>query len=246
MKQGILEVSRTPIYPIGKRLPLDERVFHYCKSGLTYVGGFRGWGNDNHVAVDEVVLPAEVPAGSITLLVTDATGALAHDYKDGWLLCHRPAGYNNQMYRIKDNDATVAGVTRIYLYQPTAYIMPATFTVYIHKNIYSKVMRIGINEAGVAIPDWRTVVCVPWIDLVLGDYFWGQTWGPCWGFYSVAEPGIAQYRRDLYFSSDGCLVTADELVGAGYGNYGARHAGVILPRTALADGSCFYMLELAP
>lgn len=246
MKQGILDVSTTQLYDVGKRIALDERVFRYCKAGHSYVGGFRGWGNGNITVIHDVLLPAEVPAGSTSLLVTDATGAAAHDYKDGWLLCHRAAGYVNQMYRIKDNDVTVTGVTRIYLYRPTKYIMTAGFDVCVEKNIYSKCMRIGIDAAGGAVPDWRTAVCVPWIDLTLGDYFWGQTWGPCWGFYAVAEPGVTQYRRDLYFASDGALLTADELVGAGYGNYGARHAGTLLPETTVVNGSCFYMLELAP
>lgn len=249
MKQDILEVSRTPLYPAGKRIELDERVFRYCKSGLTYLGGFRGWGNGNHTSLASVLLSVEAPVGSTSLLVTDAIGAAAHDYKDGWLTIENAVvGPISHIYRIKDNDATIAGVTKVYLYRPTRDIVPIPVTslISIHKNIYSKCMRIGINEAGVAIPDFRTVVCVPWINLTLGDYFWGQTWGPCFGYYSIAEPGIAQNRRNLYFSSDGSLITADELVAP----IGSVHAGVILPETdvgiSVGGGGAFYRLELAP
>lgn len=230
------------------RYARDERVFRYCKSGYTYDSGLRLHGNGHYATHTEVILPTLVAALSTEVAIT-LGGVQANDYEDGWLLWHRPAGYYNQIHRIRSNLATgavVAGQVVLSLYDPIAYQMVATGGgVLIHKNIYSNVKRFGLDPTPSGSAGYRTAVCVPLINTVLDEYYWGQTWGPCWGFYSVAEPGGTANKRSIYVQpADGALMTGDELAAGG--GYGIQRIGYILPETDSGDGSCFYMLQLTP
>ena len=45
---------------------------------------------------------------------------------------------------------------------------------------------------------------MPIMPVTASYYFWGQTWGPCYGIPSEAFPR-GQYEMDLVFSGDGSI-----------------------------------------
>jgi len=95
-------------------------------------------------------------------------------------------------------------------------------------------------------------VVVPLISVTSGSYFWGQTWGPCFGVQTSTKPGLASGDREIYFGADGALITGVDVHTAG-GN--AQRAGFLITNTspwekdgggAEAGGDQFYMLQLSP
>lgn len=249
MKQGIYEASVDKIYPLGKRVAVDERVFRYCKAGGPIVMPFWACGNANKVSINRVAFPVEIAAGLRDVTITDGAAAL-NDYENGWLFVESTVSAINDLYRIRGNEATSAGRVVLHLHDPITHLIPVTAFAHVWKNKYSNVIKIGENPAGVAIPGgWRTAVCVPLITVPLGSYFWGQTWGPCWGWYSVAELGVAQNRRWVFFSyHDGAMVSHDEIVAGFAVADGCQPAGVLIPETeaGAGNGSGFYRLMLEP
>lgn len=245
MLQGIHESSSTQNYPVGMRYAIDERVFRYCLAADVALAGnlaaFWGWSNRNLVAVNHVVLPQVTVVGSTTVVITDATATL-NEYRNGWLFIHRAAGYQNQGYRIRGNTASVGGLVTLSLYEAIIVASSVGCSVYVHRNIYD-----NVGYPGVTLPiGYETIVCVPWLAPVRNEYFWGQTWGPCWGFYSSIEPGATLYTREVDFlPNNGSLILHSQVAGYGL-NISAQRAGYILPRTEAGDGNCFYMLQLSP
>lgn len=248
MLQDIYEVSSTKHYPIGMRYAKGERVFRYCKSGLTMaIATHWGWGNANRIAVDGVALPGIVAAGVTDVTITDAVAAL-NDYEDGWLQYWRiDAATRNQMYHIKGNEASLGGQVVLHLHDAVYSPMGAGSAISVHKSIYSNCIMLGESYAP-GVRGFRTVVCIPLICAPSGEYFWGQTWGPCMGAWASTEPGSAEYLRELDFSPfDGALILHSQVAGYGL-TISAQRAGYVLPHTATGagNGSGTYMLQLSP
>ncbi|GAJ14953.1 unnamed protein product, partial [marine sediment metagenome] len=83
MKQGIHEQSATPKYPVGTRLALGDRVFHYCRA-VTALRLHHGEGNNDGLHEQEAAVAAS--AGDLSLTIV---GDFTKDqFKGGYINIH--------------------------------------------------------------------------------------------------------------------------------------------------------------
>ena len=235
-EQGILVESAVQNYRVGSRLQLEDgRVFRYCEAGedmdKTCIGAGPGTGLiEGNTAV-------AAAAGAKQLTIVNAT-AVAHQYKDGWvvLFTHpvNPAVAHEVMLRIRDNEATSGGNVVIYLKDPLpeAAALP-TFTS-IWPNMYRNILTLWLHQQGL-----MSVTNVPPIPVTSGYFYWGQTWGMCFGVPSPAF-GSGASERDLVFHIDGSLRLRLADVGGSQ-----QRAGFLIPETTLGNDQG-YMLQLSP
>jgi len=246
MKQGIYVQSELAKYPIGLRYkepgPMG-RTFHYCKAApLGCAQPYWGAQNNHDFNTDgteDCISGTTVGAKTIgerTLVITGTIGAPVADFfKNG--LAVVTVVSTLQMYRIKSSTAAGSSVT-LTLYDSLAIAIPEGSVIVVYPNIYSKVERVlGGGDAK------RTTVCVPNIIVTGNYYFWGQTYGPCYGIPSEAFPS-GSYDQSLVFSHDGSVKLVEahttnmhhQLAGYRLVNYKADEPGALV----------FYMLQLAP
>jgi hypothetical protein len=87
-----------------------------------------------------------------------------------------------------------------------------------------------------------------------GYYFWGQTWGPCFGQRFSQKIGGGNNDRMVYYNSDGALMGSRD---ATYTTGSPHHqcAGFLITNTRAwtnaggsgeSGGDQFYMLQLSP
>lgn len=245
MKQSIYAQSATPLYPVGTRIQVGLRVFHYSRA-ITALVEKRGEG-DGGTLLEMLLLFAVAPIGATTVTIVTAAPAI-HEFAGGWLACWDGLAALPvvNLVRIKDNDAPVGPNTTFYLQDPlTRQVgIAATDTNDVYRNIYNNVSgRAGPPAGG----PYQSTVCVPLIPVTINNYFWGQTWGPCLGIAADAGGlGAIAEERAVYFQNDGAIGSI------GHGSITAinQYAGFMLGETRNAAGaagdSLFYMLQLAP
>lgn len=230
-RQEIWEDSATQKYRIGSRKVVDDRVFHYSYAGEDLTRYLAGYNHSQWPINGALTIQGE--AGAYTLSVPDAAGA-AGDYAEGWIVIFTTP---LQMKRIRTNDATAAGEVVLYLYEPLDAVAIIGTWVTGYPAIYRNVQSPPAPD-----PDYISFVIVPIMNVTALRWFWGQTWGPCYGVAGGTVPGSAANHRDLYFSTAGNLLP----YGDGASGIGGQYAGYLLPRTSLGSGDQFYMLQLQP
>jgi hypothetical protein len=228
----VYDDSTTQLYDLGTRLSVDERVYRYSRAG----GALQRWdGASNN---DAWSLTNEAPnqsaaIGATSIQVVNTTGT-ADQFKGGWV-----AIFTNrlQVRRILGNDASDG--TDILLYLDgglEAAIVADTTWVTGYPSIYYDTRQISTEFA--------SVVCVPNAVIASGSYYWGQTWGPCYGRVIGTVPGVTSFDREVYFGGNGSLYGHIEAEAAAAGGY--QRAGYLLPKTSGGGGDQLYMLQLAP
>lgn len=255
--QDVHEVSTVQNYDIGTRLVMDDRVFRYCKAGGDIVALKAG-----HCGV----MPREgncdgvdYPAGSFTITIPmNENGAkfteekVANYWKEGYIWIQTAP---QQLIRIKSSSIAAAGITVLV----GGFV---TLTLY-------EALKVKVLGSGVGTDRWITAwaniysdilpthsarmsnVVVPLISVTSGKYFWGQTWGPCFGTVVATIPGRADGDREVYYNIDGALVTGADITATGL----AQRAGFIITNTSPwtnaggnpeLGGDQLYMLQLSP
>lgn len=232
---SLYQDSTTQLYVLGTRLAVGEQVFRYCRAGsaLTrYVAGL----NDDQWSLTNAHAKAASAAGSTSLTVANTT-ATADLYVGGYVAIFTSP---LQVRRIIANAASDGTDTVLTLDGPLeADVTSGACWITGYPNIYYDVTAPP-NASGHV--DYVSFVAIPVCTVASGSYFWGQTWGPCYGVAGATVPGSAARQREVYFSTAGNLLDyGDASAGAG-----AQYAGYILPRTSLGAGDQFYMLQLAP
>lgn len=227
--------STTQLYTLGTRLVYGDQVFRYCRAGsaLTrYVAGC----NDDQWSLTNAAVKATSAAGATTVTVANTT-ATADLYEGGYIvLFSSPL----QVRRIKGNAASDGTDTVLTLDGALETgVTSATEWATGYPNLYYDVTSPDNTSGNV---DYISFIAVPVCTVASGSYFWGQTWGPCYGVAGSTVPGSAANQREVYFSTAGNLLDYGD-AGAGTG---MQYAGYILPRTGSGAGDQFYMLQLAP
>lgn len=252
--QDVHEQSAVQNYDIGTRLVMDDRVFRYSKAGGDLVAMMAG-----HCGV----MPREGDCDAVTyavgtflmtipvnILGTKHAEEATKDYwKEGYIWIQTEP---KQLIRIKSNLVAVDEAGKFI----TATLWEALKVQVLGEgdgtdrwitawpNIYSDILPTNSGR--------MSNVVVSLIAVTSGNYFWGQTWGPCFGTQTSTKPGLASGDREIYFGADGALITGVDVHSAG-GN--AQRAGFLITNTSpwtKADGNAelggdqFYMLQLSP
>jgi len=206
--QDIEEESVTKNYRIGTRRVQDERTFHYMRADATYgvTAPFWAGANTRKYKVDdsedtiEGVTVAAGGATDLTLSVLDTNSAHVADFfEGGWAIL--TVGSIIRMLRIRSSTAGGTSVTLTF-WEPLGMVVALGSQIQVFPSIYS---AVASSHPGSGWNDGKSVkVCMPIMPVTVSYYFWGQTWGPCYGIPSEAFPR-GQYEMDLVFSGDGSI-----------------------------------------
>ena len=203
---------KMPNYNIGDRVVLpDGRVFRYAKSagamnvdfGCAFVEDeCQGWtvldSSENGVIGDK------------SILVNGSThAALSEDeLRGGYVIIFKDGGGGNTQFRgIIGNAASIANADiRIYLDAPLdVATIGGTTACEVFYNPYA-----SIDDAARSIVACTSFAGKPAKQVTAANqYFWVQTWGPCWITPSIADvtwaPATNWSKRAAYFRHDGSI-----------------------------------------
>ena len=231
--QDIYTQSATQNFRQGTRMAIDDRVFHYGYSGEALIRMMGAYNHDQW-PINAALLTAAV-IGQATITVPEAT-CIADEYAGGSIVLFTGV---LQERRIIGNDASDG--TEAILYLDGAWELGAVIGTWVtgYRSIYA-----NIQAPPAPNPDYMSFVCVPRINVLINRWFWGQTWGPCYGVADSTVPGSTANARDVYFATSGNLLAAG--AGVGFAAYGHQRAGYLIPRCTFGNGDQHYMLQLQP
>lgn len=229
---GLYTASTTMEYDLGTRLEIDERVYRYARAGEALNRWQGACNNDSWSLTNEEPNQSAV-AGATDMQVVNTTGTVDL-YKNGWVVI-----FTNrlQMRRIIGNDASDGTDIKIYLDAglEAAVTLDSTWVTG-YPSIYYDTRHSASN--------YNSIVAIPNCTVASGSYYWGQTWGPCYGRVISTVPGVTAYDRDIYFGAEGDLYGHIQAEGDTAGGY--QRAGYLLPKTTSGGGDQLYMLQLTP
>jgi len=243
MKQGIYELSTVPLYPIGKRLPVDERVFRYGQIyGVNALGGRAVANLATNEEVTVATVASAIGATTATIIVVAGAGLVANELQGGYL-CYKKVRYYR--HRIKSHPAAGVGLPCVLTLE-TAIVGHAIAigdTLIAYHSLWARVGYGNAYGAGVSF------VGMPFGDIAIGQYTWLQTWGPVNGC-PTAFWGGGGNEHQVWFSGDGafsCYPSGGPIQSA------LQHAGFFIPNTywggalhAMEDGGHLVFLQIAP
>lgn len=258
--QHIHEESVTQNYSIGTRMVMDDRVFRYCqaKEALEALLGGRA-----------DVMPREGEGDAVAYAVGDydvtipmnangpdyAAEQVADYWAEGYYWNGTGASAVGQLHRIKSSAAATTtgritsltgGYVTATLYDPIDTRLAASAWQTSWVNPY-KTCKHEHNAK-------MSIICQPLIDVTINYYFWGQTWGPCFGQRFSTALGNTSGDRMCYFKSDGALASSVDCTFT-TGSPHEQLAGYLITNTeawtnaggsAEGGGDQFYMLMLSP
>lgn len=205
---NVYEQDSAQMYPLGTRLVIGQRTYHYYKAGgdinYTLAGIFS----------TQAMLNASVnsydtsQAAGETVFKIDGTsdGSPAVDfYAGGYIVIFVASALGRPQMRIVSSlaaEATTPFTVALTLEQPLPCAVAANAGCEILPNRYAScVTGWGDVLAGGMYP----CVGVPTRIMTSGRYGWVQTWGPCFVARTSTEMGAADLDRTAVFSTDGSI-----------------------------------------
>ncbi|HUS72193.1 MAG TPA: hypothetical protein VMY06_03930 [Sedimentisphaerales bacterium] len=221
----------------------DGRVYKYSYAIAAILGGRGGQNASNVINISEEGTVAHVVGdqfSSITLGASDGyavNGEVAeNELIGGFFLCHNPSV---QVRGIISNTGGDAVAIKVYLDAPITSADATPFCEVL-LNPY-KYLTSNLNPGR----EYQSTMCVANNNVTASNYFWGQTWGPCFcnpGGDS-GSLGDSVNERSVYFVADGSINGAVAITGDSTGH---QHAGFIIDETAAAnDAVPFVMLQIS-
>lgn len=254
MIQDILEQSASQIYPIGMRLPRDNRVFRYMQvaqalEGLArlvinsnYCPGCPGHLNEDGFEGAAGVNAYAAPIGQTYLDIKDTVARVANWYQGGMVIVYGATIFH-QHYIVK-SDVGNGSYVRLYLDRPIAVEnITAAMGVTAYRSPYSAVKKAGSTQTG-----FETFVGVPLIPVSIDNFAWLWTKGP-----GIVTPtgvtvytGAAANYRDVYANpNDGTIQNApDRSPALGYQRIGTLLS--VTGGTSSDYGDLWINLDLDP
>ena len=214
MKQDIYQTSVVPVYPLGHRYAIDDRVFRYARAGGpagAILDPSMGAKNTlmQHVgfaAVVTVLAPAGSKTLTITVAITDGIAGNgfipANELSGGSVVIYTSFGGDDINARILTNTLVAAGggPMTITIDKP----LPTDVTNAAHAeciaNIFSVVRCETVASPIGALLQQMSVVGMPTVPCATGLYSWLQTWGPKFGAPD-AFIGIVGNNRAVYLQA---------------------------------------------
>ena len=229
--QSVYEQSATQNFPIGTRLQLHDRTFYYAKAGGTTAVAMKA-GHNNTAESAYNTAAVEHTAGTKFIEVLDTNSRDAHYFQNGYIWIMGATIY--QLLKIKDNAVGDAVSVTLELYDPLPTTVAASTFTCCHRNPYADIVFTN--------SEFMAMVGVPLIPVTSGNYFWIQTWGPCFGTAQSAIPGALAGDREVYYGTDGALMAGQDVDALVIMR---QRAGFILSNTT-GGGDQFYQLQIAP
>lgn len=263
--QDVHEESKVQNYDIGTRMVMDDRVFRYSYAKKALVA-FKGAAAD--------IMPREGAGDAVAYEVGETEVAipmnaqgddfLIEQVKDYWAEGYYWSGVSTpiigMMHRIKSSKAasvvgqkteltTNEGYVKATLYEPIRYRIPEstwqTSWVNPYKACVQKIEADGQR---------RSIIVQPLRDVQATYYFWGQTWGPCFGQRHGDHIGRTDKDRTLFYHTNGAVM-AGSSINFSSGQPLPQIAGFLISCTRAwtsedgtdeDGGDQFYMLQLSP
>lgn len=246
--------TKHPDYNVGDRVVLpDGRVFRYAKAAGTMnpdtlaqheTGqhiGYVALGASQDIGDNEITLT--VSAGSVG---SGGAGIIAKDEMRGGYVLIFDASSKVMQRGIIGNTALAAAGTSITLYLDGKLERALLATTDHAEAIVSPYLDL---VDGAAIQDkTRGVLGLPMSIATDGQYFWLQTWGPCWvapdNGNSLVDLGNTLYNIQAVARFDGHVAVHDY---NDVENQYAQHVGFVLSRgSGVSQGAPFIMLQISP
>lgn len=189
--QGIHEESSTQKHPLGTRLQLGDRVYHYAYTSETLSAGKLAC-SLNTIFTDALANTAH-PVGTKSVSINASAAIAVNQLVDGYVVIKSGTGAG-EFYKIKSNPAIDSGANgTIVLYDGlvTAWSTSDTKLTY-----EVSMFRLQEHNTGSV----EQVIGVPNVAITDEYFFWAQTWGPCSVLMAGAD-GAAIGERDLVAST---------------------------------------------
>lgn len=225
----------------------DGRVFRYAKAGT---GGVQSeWGAAMPLkTIDVAVAPAQatgagaVGSQSVTLTVSATSGVAGNgafaldELRGGYVVIGNGSAQHPQMRCITGNPAKVAGAASLTVTldaKLTAAVSVGVTTIETMTNPYSDLVP---GSGG-----YQTFLGIPARTATVGQYFWLQTWGPCWITSNSATcNGVGD--RTIVFAANGSVVSSDDITVES----GLQIAGVAMDASSAgASNAPMVMLQIS-
>lgn len=220
---GLHQAETTQRSAVGRRCTLDDgRVYRYCKATT---GGVDAYHACNSRADDVLAEVLDVDAPSAAAAIgTRETYITQTDFAEDELVgayIFVYASTGGQFRRVVHNDKSLASKTRIVVDEPWDQTIAGTEYCEMFENPYSLCTKTS--------SPYSSVVAIPACSADSGEYFWGQTWGPC-----VVSPGEtitpSGDKRQLGFGDNGAVFLISN-----HPDDGLQHAGFVMNYNS-ADG----------
>lgn len=234
--QDIHEVSAIANFTLGTRMVMDDRVFRYC---YAEVGMYAMKSAHCNVVPVEVTTDSVVRyIGSKEITILDTEVRAVDYYKDGYIWIMKDGHY--QFYRIKSSAVGDGVSVTLTLWEILRTDIRNGVTISAWPCIY--------GQMGGGDSSYKSIIAVPLVKVDSERYFWGQTWGPIFGTVSNSQPGITPLDRELYFDTDGELISSIDLDFSA-GNPFPQRAGFLISNSSPGGagyGDQLYMLQISP
>lgn len=253
---GVFTSETTQRFMLGTRYIMwDGRVYKYSYA-VAAVMPSMGAKNNYAQPLGWSALASKSIAGNYEVSVT--TGAtqpgtdnannsiFAKDGLQGGYICLFDGGTDVSSIRgITGNDAVASGggTLKVYLDMPLNLELGALDVAEILASPYINLRQCSSQAA--------PSICVPAVAAEATNYFWGQTWGPCWCKPQATagdNDAAGEENFHLIFRSDGSVEShnhSSAVGGTGY-NYHQQHAGFVLACSASrGQGAPFFMLQIS-
>lgn len=255
---------KDPRYNIGDRVVLpDGRVYRYAlASGTVYTE----WGcykskKTNTVAVAPAQASVSVTDPDSGLATTETAGAAGSRYVSvtidteigalttgvlhenelhgGYIVVGNGSGQHPQMRMIVSHPAltSTGGTLTLKLDAPLASaVTAATTTIELMENPFYNLKADGSGG------DYVTFLGMAAVTATSGQYFWVQTWGPCW-ITSDGNTCDSARDRTIVFVGNGSVVSSNDVTVES----GLQIAGVALDTSGSgASNAPFCLLQIWP
>jgi len=233
MKQGILEVSTTPVYPLGKGFWVGNSLYRYAHVDVERQLR-AAYAVTPKIYYGQTGVPAALAAaGTRQVTLTAVTLDVAADQFAEGILSKAGGGGGGYgvNYRIKSNTAATVGNNYVVtLHESIIVDIPVTDTCTLFRSMWANVYcQRQRSIDGVATDLRKTSFSgIPNRFVPLDNYCWLQVKGPCMVVPAGGTEGVADDERQMIFQEDGSVSKPD---------YATPHeqqfAGYVLPITTL-------------
>ena len=253
---NVLSPDASQKYPLGTKFVNGIRTYYYCRASGTVnpeVGAYKAKKTNTVAAAPtqsttvqaDGTLPGAVGSSYVTVTIDQeigvlTTGVLSKDeLAGGFIVIGNGSAQHPQMCMIVGHPAlaTAGGSLTVELDMPLATVVVAATTTI--ELMESPFYNLKADNAG---GDYVTFLGIPACIASSGQYFWLQTWGPCWITSNSVTCDSARDRTIVFVGNGSVESSNDETMENGF-----QIAGVALDMSGDgASNAPFCLLQIMP